>query len=341
VFGAELAAGLTCTAVGTGQATATLDEHVLVYHRTPVLWTRARAAHSPLGGSWWPTSDGTRPPQPRKLGPSLGLLLRCGCGQQLGHAPFTTLAEAGQVLRRTSTDTCGSWNPWDPNDLIRGHERNDEGIPGGIVASGESAACRTGASRLAPRRRGDPAAWPPVRLPLSRRGRQLARRRDAEAFEPNGAGGHNAVIHTKKQARSRSTLDSTSSDESRASDGGATPGQDAGRARPLTATPTRRYPASAWWGCALAPPAYRVHPQTRVPPRAPQRASTRRLWQLRWSARPWIERVGRNRRAGTGWGHVHSRPTAVPGGTRPGGGCLQIAAESQEHLHVESTENRH
>ena len=22
---------------------------------------------------------------------------------------------AGQVLRRTSTDTCGSWNPWDAN----------------------------------------------------------------------------------------------------------------------------------------------------------------------------------------------------------------------------------
>jgi hypothetical protein len=29
--GAELAAGLTWTAVGTGQATATINEHVLVY----------------------------------------------------------------------------------------------------------------------------------------------------------------------------------------------------------------------------------------------------------------------------------------------------------------------
>jgi hypothetical protein len=111
--GAELAQGLTWTVVGTGQATATMDEHVLVYHRTPILWTRARAAHSPLGESWWPTSDGTRPTGYRKLGPSLGLLLRCGCGQQLGYAPFTGLAEAGQVLRRT--DTCGSWNPWDAN----------------------------------------------------------------------------------------------------------------------------------------------------------------------------------------------------------------------------------
>ena len=64
--GAELAAALTWTAVGSGQATATINEHVLVYHRTPVLWTRARAAHSPLGGSWWPTSDGTRPtPAPK------------------------------------------------------------------------------------------------------------------------------------------------------------------------------------------------------------------------------------------------------------------------------------
>jgi hypothetical protein len=111
--GAELAQGLTWTVVGTGQATATINEHVLVYHRTPVLWTRARAAHSPLGESWWPTSEATGPPQHRKLGPSLGLLLRCGCGQQLGYAPFTSLAEAGRVLRRT--DTCGSWNPWDAN----------------------------------------------------------------------------------------------------------------------------------------------------------------------------------------------------------------------------------
>jgi hypothetical protein len=39
------------------------------------------------------------PTQHRKLGPSLGLLLRCGCGQQLGYAPFTSLAEAGQVLQ--------------------------------------------------------------------------------------------------------------------------------------------------------------------------------------------------------------------------------------------------
>jgi hypothetical protein len=99
----------------TGQASATINEHVLVYHRTPVLWTRARAANSPLGESWWPTSDGTRPTGYRKLGPSLGLLLRCGCGQQLGYAPFTSLAEADQVLRRTSTDTCASWNPWETN----------------------------------------------------------------------------------------------------------------------------------------------------------------------------------------------------------------------------------
>jgi hypothetical protein len=111
--GAELAAGLTWTAVGTGQATATIDEHVLVYHRTPIVWTRARAANSPLGQSWWPTADGTRPPQHRRLGPSLGLRRRCGCGQQLGYGPFTSLAEAGQVLRRT--DSCGSWNPWDTN----------------------------------------------------------------------------------------------------------------------------------------------------------------------------------------------------------------------------------
>jgi hypothetical protein len=55
----------------------------------------------------------TTAPRSCGRGPSLGLLLRCGCGQQLGYAPFTSLAEAGRVLRRT--DTCGSWNPWDAN----------------------------------------------------------------------------------------------------------------------------------------------------------------------------------------------------------------------------------
>ena len=123
--GAELAAGLTWTAVGTGQATATINEHVLVYHRTPVLWTRARAAHSPLGESWWPTSDGTRPTGYRKLGPSLGLLLRCGGRQQLGYAPSPALAEAGQVLRRTSTDTCASWNPWETNYRHQGLDQRN------------------------------------------------------------------------------------------------------------------------------------------------------------------------------------------------------------------------
>jgi hypothetical protein len=47
---AELAPGLTWATVGTGQASATINEHVLAYRRTPILWTRARAAHSPLGG---------------------------------------------------------------------------------------------------------------------------------------------------------------------------------------------------------------------------------------------------------------------------------------------------
>jgi hypothetical protein len=113
--GAELAAGLTWTAVGTGQATATIDEHVLIDHRTPIVWTRARAANSPLGQSWWPTADGTRPPRHRRLGPSLGLRrLRAAAGRW----PFTSLAEAGQVLRRT--DSRGSWTPWDPNHPHQG-----------------------------------------------------------------------------------------------------------------------------------------------------------------------------------------------------------------------------
>jgi hypothetical protein len=111
--GAELAQGLTWTAVGTGQATATIDEHVLVYRRTPIAWTGARAANSPLGGPGDRPARGPAHPAP-KLGPSLGLLVRCGCGQQVGSAPLASLVEAAQVLRRT-TDTCGSWNPWDAN----------------------------------------------------------------------------------------------------------------------------------------------------------------------------------------------------------------------------------
>jgi cell pole-organizing protein PopZ len=47
--GAELAAALTWTAVGSGQATATIDEHVLVYHRTPILWTEPVPPTAPEG----------------------------------------------------------------------------------------------------------------------------------------------------------------------------------------------------------------------------------------------------------------------------------------------------
>ena len=80
---AELAAGLSWTAVGTRQATATVNEHVLVYHRTPILWTRA-CRPQPARGVW--VADQRRDPPLRvpKAGASLGLLLRCGCGQQLG-----------------------------------------------------------------------------------------------------------------------------------------------------------------------------------------------------------------------------------------------------------------
>ena len=82
---AELAAGLSWTAVGTRQATATVNEHVLVYHRTPILWTRA-CRPQPARGVW--VADQRRDPPLRvpKAGASLGLLLRCGCGQQLGYA---------------------------------------------------------------------------------------------------------------------------------------------------------------------------------------------------------------------------------------------------------------
>ena len=120
VEGAQLAAGLTWTAVGTGQATATIDEHVLVYHRTPILWTRARAANSPLGESWWPTAEGTRPSQQRRLGPSLGLLLRCGCGQQLGYAPSPAWSRRGRRYAAATLTPAKAGIRGTPTTPIRG-----------------------------------------------------------------------------------------------------------------------------------------------------------------------------------------------------------------------------
>jgi hypothetical protein len=92
--GAELAAALTWTAVGSGQATATINEHVLVYHRTPILWTRARAAHSPLGGLGGRPATGPDPPVAKagaQPGPAAALWLRtatrlCGAGGPIGPA---------------------------------------------------------------------------------------------------------------------------------------------------------------------------------------------------------------------------------------------------------------
>jgi hypothetical protein len=79
-----------------------------------------------------------------------------------------------------------------------------------------------------------PAGWRPsaaVTLPPGRRfafryladGGRWHDDETAEAFEPDGVGGHNAVLHTWKQAPSRSPLDATASEESRALNGGATP----------------------------------------------------------------------------------------------------------------------
>jgi hypothetical protein len=75
--GAELAAGLAWTVVGTGQATAAIDEHVLVYHRTPILWTRARAATA-RSGVLVADERRTRRPSTESSGPNPAVL--CGYG---------------------------------------------------------------------------------------------------------------------------------------------------------------------------------------------------------------------------------------------------------------------
>jgi hypothetical protein len=100
---AELAAGLTWAAVGTGQATATINKHVLVYHRTPILWTRARAAHSPLGGLGGRPATGPDPPVAKagaQPGPAAALWLRtatrlCGAGGPIGPAVAGGFAREG------------------------------------------------------------------------------------------------------------------------------------------------------------------------------------------------------------------------------------------------------
>jgi hypothetical protein len=88
--GAELAQGLTWTAVGTGQATATINEHVLVYHRTPILWTRARAAHSPLGGPGG--RPARRPAHPSTEGS--GRAGACWCAVAAGSSSAMPLSPA-------------------------------------------------------------------------------------------------------------------------------------------------------------------------------------------------------------------------------------------------------
>jgi hypothetical protein len=121
--GAELAAALTWTAVGTGQATATIDEHVLVYHRTPVLWTRARAAHSPLGGSWWPTSDATRQPGTESSGPAWACCCAVAAGRSSAMPPSPAWPRPARCCAARRQTSAAAGTPGIPTIPIRGQRR--------------------------------------------------------------------------------------------------------------------------------------------------------------------------------------------------------------------------
>jgi hypothetical protein len=82
---AELAAGLSWQRSGPGRPPPPSTSMSWSTTAPPILWTRA-CRPQPARGSLVADQRRDRPSGYRKLGPSLGLLLRCGCGQQLGYA---------------------------------------------------------------------------------------------------------------------------------------------------------------------------------------------------------------------------------------------------------------
>jgi hypothetical protein len=117
--GAELAAGLTWTAVGTGQATATIDEHVLVYHRTPILWTRARAANSPLGGPGGRRAMGPAHPSIESSGPAWACCCAANAGSSLAMPPSPASQSWARCCVAPTSTPAAAGTPGTPTTRIR------------------------------------------------------------------------------------------------------------------------------------------------------------------------------------------------------------------------------
>jgi hypothetical protein len=116
--GAELAAGLTWTAVGAGQATATINEHVLVYHRTPIVWTRARAANSPLGGPGGRPATRPAHPSTESSGPAWACLCAVAAGSSLAMPPSPAWPRPARCCAAPTPAAAGT--PGIPTTHIRG-----------------------------------------------------------------------------------------------------------------------------------------------------------------------------------------------------------------------------
>jgi hypothetical protein len=118
--GAELAAGLTWTAVGTGQATATINEHVLVDHRTPIVWTRARAANSPLGGPGGRPATGPAQPGTEGSGPAWACWCAVAAGSSSAMFPSPAWPRPAGCCAAPALTPAAAGIPGIPTTPIRG-----------------------------------------------------------------------------------------------------------------------------------------------------------------------------------------------------------------------------
>lgn len=118
--GAELAAALTWTAVGSGQATATINEHVLVYHRTPVMWTRAvrpTARSAGLGGR---PATGPAHPSPEGSGPAWACSCAVAAGSSSAMPPSPAWPRPARCCAARPRTPAAAGIPGIPTTPIRG-----------------------------------------------------------------------------------------------------------------------------------------------------------------------------------------------------------------------------
>jgi hypothetical protein len=137
--GAELAAALTWTAVGSGQATATIDEHVLVYHRTPILWTEPVPPTARSGGLGGQPATGPAHPSPEGSGPAWACCCAVAAGNSSEMPPSPAWPRPARSCAARPRTPAAAGIPGIPTTPSGAHERNDHGIqqlsPAVMVAS--------------------------------------------------------------------------------------------------------------------------------------------------------------------------------------------------------------